>query len=85
MAGQRSNRTRVGYALVALSFGWAVFVVATLGSAEERYFQTCTGSCLAEMPDSYVLEHALFGIVFVGLPVALALRVVRSSAVNPGP
>ena len=58
--------------LVAAAVGWTGFVLATIGSAEDRYFRTCTGSCLAEMPDSYRLNHALLAVVFIVVPVALA-------------
>lgn len=58
--------------LLAAAVGWTVFVLATLGSAEDRYFRNCTGSCLAEMPDSYRFNHALLAVVVIVVPVALA-------------
>ncbi len=56
-----------------LSVGWTVFVLATAGSAEDRYFRTCTGSCEAEMPSSYVYEHALLLLSFITVPIAIAI------------
>jgi len=71
---QQANPIRrwSGVGLIAAAVGWTAFVLATLGSAEESYFRDCTGSCLAEMPDSYRFEHALLGIAFIVVPVALA-------------
>ena len=65
------GRRAAGAMTVIVSIGWIAFVFATLGSAEERYFRTCTGSCLAEMPDSYVVEHIALGVGFAAVPVAL--------------
>lgn len=64
-------RRLVGLTIVCVCVGWAVFVVVTHGSAEERYFRTCTGSCLAEMPDSYPLQHALLAVALIAVPWAL--------------
>lgn len=61
--------------LIALAVGWAVFAFASNGSAEERYFRTCTGSCLAEMPASYKVEHALWTIATAGVPLVIAIAV----------
>lgn len=70
---RRPTPTQKWFALVlaAATVVWTVFVLTTIGSAEERYFRTCTGSCLAEMPDSYRFNHALLAVVFIVVPVAL--------------
>ncbi len=65
-------RTRVGAALSVLIAGWASFVLATGGSAEDRYFRTCTGFCEAELPGSYVYEHAAFQLMLIAIPAAIA-------------
>ncbi len=61
--------------LIAPAACWAVFAFATSGSAEERYFQACTGSCLGEMPNRYVVEHVLWTIATAGVPLAIAIAI----------
>ena|GEM_PF-2408550 len=64
-------RTWVGFGIVAAGIGWTIFVLATLGSPEDAYFRGCTGSCLAEMPDNYRLNHALLGFAVIAIPILL--------------
>jgi hypothetical protein len=61
-----------GLTLSAAAVGWTVFVLATHGPAEDRYFRNCTGSCLAQMPDSDRLKHDLLAAVLIVVPIAVA-------------